>query len=70
VNTEQAVKSRLERGAEMLESIRRRRIRRSSPSLGAAIERAIIQRELDELEADLVMDPPVTSIGNGPDQEQ
>jgi hypothetical protein len=53
----------------MLESIRQRRIRRGSPSLGASIEHAIIQRELDELEADLLLDPPVTSIGNAPEQE-
>jgi hypothetical protein len=53
----------------MLESIRRRRIRRGSPSLGAAIERAIIRRELDELEADLLMFPPEMSIGNSGEQE-
>lgn len=54
---------------EVLESLRRRRIRRGSPSLGSAIERAIVQRELDELEADLLLFPPVPSVGNGPDPE-
>ena len=44
------LKARLERGMEVLESLRRRRIRRGSPSLGSAIERAIVQRELDELD--------------------
>lgn len=58
VNTEKSVKARLERGVEILESIERRRIRRGSPELGAAIERTIIQRELDELEADLLLFPP------------
>lgn len=62
VNTENAVKARLERGFEMLRSIEQRRIRRGSPALGAAIEWTIIQRELDELEADLLLFPPVTPV--------
>jgi hypothetical protein len=49
---------------EVLESIERRRIRKGSPSLGMAIEYAVIQRELDDLEADLLLHPPVSS-GNG-----
>jgi len=49
----------------MLESIARRRIRRGLPSLGAAIEYAIIQREIDELEADLLLHPPVAKHGSG-----
>ncbi len=50
----------------MLESIRRRRDRRASPFLGSAIERAIIQRELDELEAEWLLSPPVPQGDNGP----
>ncbi len=62
VNTEKSVKARLERGFEMLESIERRRSRRGNPAIGAAIENSIIQRELDELEADLLLFPPVIKV--------
>ena len=61
METLNSVKTRLERGVEVLESIQRRRIRKGSPSLGMAIEYAVIQRELDDLEADLLLHPPVTS---------
>jgi hypothetical protein len=62
VNIENAVKARLERGFEVLRLIEQRRVRRSSPRLGAAIEWTIIQRELDELEADLRLFPPVMPV--------
>ncbi|MDX2150851.1 MAG: hypothetical protein SFV54_08960 [Bryobacteraceae bacterium] len=67
MNKREALKVRLERGVETLLQLEQRRVRRNSKSLGMSIERAIIQRELDELEADLVANPPKQRIGNDTD---
>ncbi|MBX5495517.1 MAG: hypothetical protein IRZ15_09300 [Bryobacteraceae bacterium] len=63
---QQSARARLEQGFQILEAIRRRRLRKKSPELGASIERFIIQRELDELEADWKVHPPLSI---GPDSE-
>ena len=46
------IRERLERGFAILQMIQRRRIQEGSPKLGWAIERAIVDRELRELEGD------------------
>ena len=50
---EPTAKERLESGCRILENILLRRILTGSPGLGSGIERAIVNRELRELEEDL-----------------
>jgi hypothetical protein len=52
-----AIRERLERGFAILEMIQRRRIQEGSPKLGWAIERAVVDRELRELEGDSLCGP-------------
>lgn len=60
---EQAIKERLESGSRILENILLRRILMGSSGLGLGIERAIVNRELRELEEDLKLNPPVLPDG-------
>ena len=50
----ESAKERLERGVSMLVLIEKRRADNSAQTLGANIERLIIERELQELEEDWV----------------
>jgi hypothetical protein len=52
---------RLETGARILEIISRRRMETGCRRLGWAIERALVDWELEELEDDLLQDPPSTA---------
>lgn len=52
-----SAKSRLESGADVLATIARRRDETGNAGVGAAIEHSIIDRELKELEADILEDP-------------
>lgn len=49
----QTIRERLETGFQILETIRMRRLETGSPKLGWAVEKAIIDRELQDLERDL-----------------
>lgn len=51
------IRARLESGFRIIELIRRQRVLRNSPSLGWAIEQAIIRRELEELEREWRVNP-------------
>lgn len=51
-------RERLEVGFQIIQTILRKRRETGSPSLGWAIERAIVHRELNELEQDLLLNPP------------
>ena len=50
-------KQRLEIGADLLTAIERNRARTADAGLGAGIERSIVNRELRELERDILADP-------------
>jgi len=52
-----ATRDRLQRGVATLESLARRRKETKSPLFGYDTERAIIDRELRELEADIAAHP-------------
>lgn len=52
-----STKQRLEQGLALLQTIERKREETRTPSLGAHIEWSVIQRELDELERDILEDP-------------
>ena len=56
MSTQQTTKKRLEGGFQILQAIRRRRDETGSPMLGWAIERAIVDKELRELEMNWVRD--------------
>jgi len=64
------MKDRLETGYHVLQTVLLYRSRTGSPGLGWGIERAIVDRELDELESDLLASPPVVerSIGGFPEK--
>lgn len=51
------IRQRLESGFHILATIRRRRLETGSPELGSAVERAIIDLELRELDQQLSSDP-------------
>jgi hypothetical protein len=55
---DQTTKGRLESGFRTLETVLLCRLLIDSPDLGSGIERAIIDRELRELEWDLRLSPP------------
>ena len=59
IKTEESstTRERLESGCRMLEQILRRRLLDNSPGVGWAIERAIVDRELRDLEEDLRLNP-------------
>jgi hypothetical protein len=50
-------KERLERGYRVMAVIGRRRAETGDPRLGAGIERFILNRELNELTEEILMDP-------------
>jgi hypothetical protein len=54
-------KERLEIGFNILELIRRRRLRSGDPGVGLAVECRVLERELRDLEKDLRHDPPLLS---------
>ena len=61
------LKERLERGAALLEFIDRRRVESRCPKIAASIERAVIERELRDLEDDMrrhpaAVDPQVVRV--------
>ena len=51
------LRERLVKEMEILEKLDSRRERESTPSLGESIEREILNRELRDLEADILADP-------------
>jgi len=55
----QPVKERLQTGFDLLRTVLIYRARTGSPGLGWGIERAVVDRELDDLEADLAANPPM-----------
>jgi len=59
MNHGQTVKERLETGYHVLQTVLVYRSRIGSSGLGWGIERAIVDRELEELEEDLRANPPV-----------
>ncbi len=60
----QTIKDRLETGYHVLQTVLLYRARTGSPGLGWGIERAIVDRELDELESELRTNPPVVDGSN------
>lgn len=52
------IRKRLEEGARILQTIDQRRLAEGHPLLGSAIERAIIDRELEELSQNLRVRTP------------
>ncbi len=65
INHGQTAKERLETGFNVLQTVLVYRSRTGSAGLGWGIERAIVDRELDELEEDLRVNPPVREQPDG-----
>ncbi len=62
MKTEESVKSRLERGLQVLDRILLRRALEGVPTLGWGIEKAIVDRELRELEEEYIQNPPFPPV--------
>lgn len=62
MKTVESVKDRLERGLHILDRILLRRALEGSPTLGWGIERAIVDRELRELEEECLQNPPFPPV--------
>lgn len=52
-----SVKDRLEQGVATLETLERRRAQMRTPTLGQDMEWSLIERELREIEEDILSDP-------------
>ena len=65
MNHGETAKERLETGYHVLQTVLVYRSRTGSPGLGWGIERAIVDRELDDLEADIQANPPVLERSEG-----
>jgi hypothetical protein len=57
MKTAESSKARLERGFQLLQRILLRRVLEGSPTIGWGVEKAIVDRELQDLEEDLRQHP-------------